>query len=284
MLRALVVAWSVCAARVLAQTIEHPFPGITHVTRTAAAPGDVRIHVVLIDLGTPGLRFKLTPPGGTRETLRQTTLGFLEQEHAQVAINAHFFLPFPSTDRNADVIGLAASEGRVYSACEVPAQSFALVANAPALNITRDNRASIVRCDAGAGALWNALAGSAQIVTNGAVTIPVYKDSQHPDGQLTPSATYSNQHSWYDVSRARTAIGLSRDSWTLVLFTVETGRDGETSGMSVREVADLLVNDYGVYNALNLDGGGSTSMAIAGRAMTSGAREVASSLAVFAGK
>ena len=35
-------------------------------------------------------------------------------------------------------------------------------------------------------------------------------------------------------------------------------------------MAALLVRDYGVYNALNLDGGGSTSMTIAGRMMTSG--------------
>jgi exopolysaccharide biosynthesis protein len=32
--------------------------------------------------------------------------------------------------------------------------------------------------------------------------------------------------------------------------------------MRVGEVADLLIRDYGVYNALNLDGGGSTSMAM----------------------
>jgi hypothetical protein len=32
--------------------------------------------------------------------------------------------------------------------------------------------------------------------------------------------------------------------------------------MQVGEVADLLKNDYGVWNALNLDGGGSTTMAV----------------------
>lgn len=32
--------------------------------------------------------------------------------------------------------------------------------------------------------------------------------------------------------------------------------------MTVTEVANLLIQDYGVYNALNLDGGGSTSMAM----------------------
>jgi exopolysaccharide biosynthesis protein len=261
-------------------TTEHPFRGITHISRIETTPRNVTMHVVLIDLQTPGLRFKLTTPAGTRETIRQTTREFMEQERAQVALNAHFFLPYPSTDRNADLVGVAASEGKVYSACEPPVQSYALVPNAPAINITRDNRASVVRCADGTGSLWTALSGSAQIVTDGVVTIPVYRDAEHPDGQLTPNADYSNRRSWYDLPRARTAIGLSRDSRTLVLFTVDAGRNGETSGMTVGEVATLLVKDYGVYNALNLDGGGSTTLAI-GQQVTGGTREVGSNLAVM---
>jgi exopolysaccharide biosynthesis protein len=265
----------------LGQAPERTFRGVTHVTRSETAPRSVTMHIVTIDLSTPGLRLKLTPPGGSRETLRQTTLSFLSQERAQVALNAHFFLPFPSTDLNADLIGLAASEGKVYSKCEQPVQSYALVTNAPAINFDQANRAAVVHCEGGTAGLWNAVAGSAQIITNGAVTVPLYKDATHPNGQLTPSGEYSNARSWYDLPRARTAIGLTRDGRTLVLFTVEAGRSGETSGLTVGEVADLLVKDYSVYNALNLDGGGSTSLAIDGKLVTSGTREVGSSLAVF---
>ncbi len=32
--------------------------------------------------------------------------------------------------------------------------------------------------------------------------------------------------------------------------------------LTLSEVADLLIRDYGVWNALNLDGGGSTTMAM----------------------
>jgi hypothetical protein len=277
----LVVVVAVLVSTMFAQaTTEHPFRGVTHISRIETTPRSVTMHIVLIDLQTPGLRFKLTTPAGTREKVRQTTHDFLAQEHAQLALNAHFFLPYPSTYRNADLIGLAASEGTVYSACEQPVQSYALVPNAPAINITRDNRASVVRCTGDASGLWTALAGSAQIVTDGVVTIPAYRDAEHPDGQLTANADYSNRRSWYDLPRARTAIGLSRDARTLVLFTVEAGRNGETSGMTVGEVAALLVKDYGVYNALNLDGGGSTSLAI-GQQVTSGTREVGSNLAVI---
>jgi hypothetical protein len=226
----------------------------------------------------------------------------LEREHAQFAINAHFFLPFPSIDSDAWVIGLAASEGRVFSAFESPAQNFALVADAPAINIDAANHAGIVHRDPSKNdglhvvepvSLWTALAGSAEIVTDGAVTIPIYKDDRHPSAPLTPGSarSYANGNSWYDVATARSAVGLSKDGRTLTLFTVDAR--GGSVGLRVGEVAALLVADYGVWNALNLDGGGSTSLAMADPATgvarlvntssdNPGGRVVASSLAVFA--
>src|SRR5262245_62370807 len=102
------------------------------------------MHIAQIDLSTPGIRFKLSSPGGSRETVRQTTLDFLRQEGAELAINAHYFLPFPSADPDADAIGLAASEGRVFSGFESPVQSYALTPDAPAINIDEANRATLV--------------------------------------------------------------------------------------------------------------------------------------------
>jgi exopolysaccharide biosynthesis protein len=125
------------------------------------------------------------------------------------------------------------------------------------------------------------------------VTIPAYKDAAHPDGTLTPGGpgSYSNAHSWYDAVTARTSIGLSRDSRTMTWFTVDAR--GGSVGMTVREVADALKTEYGVWNALNLDGGGSTSMAMEDpRSHVAGlvnvpsdkpaGRSVGDSLAVFA--
>jgi hypothetical protein len=141
--------------------------------------------------------------------------------------------------------------------------------------------------------LWNALSGSAQIVTNGATTIPQYIDATHPDGLLTPGSpsNYSNSNSWYNLPRGRTAIGLSQDNNTLTIFTVDQA--GGSGGMTGGEVADMLRTDYGVYNALNLDGGGSTTLAIADPISGVGqiknvsadnplGRAVASNLAIFA--
>jgi len=304
-IRTLVLALGIgvlCIQLHAAETVEHPFLGVSHISRSESSPRTLRMHIVQIDLTVPGLDFKMTPPGGTLETVRQTTLAFLSQEHAQIAVNSHFFLPFPSADPNAMLIGLAASRGNVYSGFENPVQSYAIVSNAPAVNIEPSNTATIVHRDFSAAdakhvaepvALWNALAGSAQIVTNGVKTIPVYVDAQHPDGLLAPGgpAAYSNANSWYDLLNARTAIGVSEDGRTLTLFTVD--RAGGSLGMSVGEVADLLMRDYGVFNALSLDGGGSTTLALQNPITLAGAivnvssdnpagRSVGSNLAVFA--
>lgn len=260
----------------------HPYLGITLIDRTESSPRAVHMHVVQIDLTAPGLRFKLSPPAGPREVVRQTTLDFLTQEHAQLAVNAHYFPPFPSADRDAWVIGIAASDGRVYSTFESPEQDYALVADAPGVNIDPANQASIVHRDprrpdgrhvAEPVTLWTTFAGSAQIVTGGAASIP--------------------DLAWYRAVQARTAVGLSRDRRTLTLFTVDKRGAGE--GMQVGEVADVLRRDYGVWDALNLDGGGSSTLALEDpvthvRSLVNASsdtdpaagRAVGSSLAVFA--
>ena len=105
--------------------------------------------------------------------------------------------------------------------------------------------------------LWTAFSGSAQVVQAGQLSIPTY--SGGPVG-LTPTNGYSDSASWYNVLRARTVAGLTRDRQTLVLFTVDEA--GGSQGMTVADAAELLMRDYQVHDALNLDGDGSTSMAI----------------------
>ena len=60
----------------------------------------------------------------------------------------------------------------------------------------------------------------------------------------------------------RTAIGFSRDSTRLYLVTVD-GRSESSSGMSLAELAQLL-QSLGVFDGLNLDGGGSTTLVLRG--------------------
>jgi hypothetical protein len=287
--------------RIDAWQVTQPFVGVTYSVKEVTQPRPLRMHVAQIDLTASGLRFKVSPPGGDREVIRQSTLDFLIQEHAQLAINAHYFLPFPSQDRTAWIIGLGASEGQVFSAFESPEQSYALVANAPAINIDKDNRAAVVHRDPAYAdgkhvvekvTLWNIVAGSSQIVTRGQITVPAYADAEHPNGELQPGGpnNYSNAKAWADSTTARTAIGLSADRQTLTLFTVDVRAGSE--GMKLSEVAEVLIREFDVADALNLDGGGSTSMAMEGAdgapsivnvsSDNPSGRVVATSLAVFA--
>lgn len=272
---AAILSWSTLLHA--ATTVTHPYVGITAITDTETSPRKLNMHIIEVDLTAPGIGVKLAPPGinlpqGTavpydRETVRQTTMDYLNQEHAQIAANSHFFLPFPTTETTANLVGLAVSNGNIYSPFEAPVQSYAIVTNSPAINIDPNNIAGIVHADTSYAdgkhvmenvTLWNAFAGSAQIITNGIVTIPEYKDATHPNGLLTTNGTYTNSNSWYNVLNPRTVAGLSQDNRTLYIFTVD--KAGGSLGMTGSEVANFLITNYGIYNALNLDGGGSTTL------------------------
>ena len=59
-------------------------------------------------------------------------------------------------------------------------------------------------------------------------------------------------------SNPRTAVGVSRDGATLYLITID-GRQSSSIGVSQTEFAEILI-EKGIYIAMNLDGGGSTTM------------------------
>jgi hypothetical protein len=86
-----------------------------------------------------------------------------------------------------------------------------------------------------------------------------------------------------EVRHPRTAVGFSRDSSTLFLVTVD-GRSEKSAGMTLTELADAM-RDLGAWQALNFDGGGSTTMVVQGAivnspADTAGEREVGNALMV----
>lgn len=79
----------------------------------------------------------------------------------------------------------------------------------------------------------------------------------------------------------RTGVGFSNDS-TIVYFITVDGRQKTSRGMNLLEFADLMI-DEGIYQGLNLDGGGSTTMVIKNKVVNSpsditGERAVGNSL------
>jgi len=81
----------------------------------------------------------------------------------------------------------------------------------------------------------------------------------------------------------RTAIGFSRDSSTLFLLAVD-GRSRQSAGVTLVTLAKIM-RVLGAWNAMNFDGGGSTTMVVGGSVVnhpsdTNGERDVGNALAV----
>ncbi len=239
------------------ETVTYPFFGVMHTDRTESSPRPLRIHVITIDLDNPTIGFRVTPQSGPRDTIIQTTRQFLAAQSAQLAVNAHFFTPFPDDGTGTtSLIGLAASsatsgaEGHAYAPFERNLGG-AFQNDLPAFNIGASNTATLVYQAVGdvtgyatdpPVVLHNAVCGNEQILSNGL--------------NVAGSATF-------DITlNPRTAIGIAPGN-KLILLTVDGRQTGVSEGLTTGELADLLHSDYGVTDAINLDGGGSTTLAMA---------------------
>lgn len=90
----------------------------------------------------------------------------------------------------------------------------------------------------------------------------------------------------------RTAVGIARDGRRVILVTVDGRQKPYSDGMTLRELSDLM-RALGSDDALNLDGGGSTTMVIANAAGlprvvnvpsdSAGERPVGNALAIIKG-
>lgn len=231
-----------------ADKTSHPFVGVSIQRIVHSSPREQVIHLVTIDPQAPGIRFLVTPSNGdpngdapgdpNHETTRETTLAFARQTHAQLAINTSFFT-FIKHTLDTDNVSLVVSDGHLVSPLE---------AKRPwVLNITADHHVQIRKLHAGdAGkpdsGLYNAVAGSDLLVRDGKVVAPTGTnfDDNHPP---------------------RTAVGITAGG-KLLLMTIDGRQPGFAEGMSLRELGRFLLA-HGAVEALNLDGGGSTTLVVA---------------------
>jgi hypothetical protein len=86
-----------------------------------------------------------------------------------------------------------------------------------------------------------------------------------------------------EAKHPRTAIGFSSDSSTLFVMVVD-GRSVKSAGVTLVELANLM-RSVGAWDAMNFDGGGSTTMVVGGALVNAptdaaGEREVGNALAI----
>jgi hypothetical protein len=217
------------------------FKGVTLLQKDLTSPRKNRMYVMAIDLTTVGLEFLVTPTKATGGILcTRTTSKFLEEFGLGVAINGDGYsyldaasYPAASTCPNGGdpvkVNGYAASRGTIYS----PVKTIQ-----PTVYISSKNQVSI---NVKPKAIFNAISGDRLVVQNG-VTVKNL-------AALAPAP--------------RTAIGLNKNGRWLILMVIDGRQDGYSEGVTLSELAGLLIS-YGVHTGANMDGGGSSAMIIKG--------------------
>jgi len=216
------------------------FPGITYVREVRKEPRPVVIHIVTVDLKAPGISFLVTPGKvGEKQSLNaRTTSEFAKEFQAQLAINGDFFSPwvsntpwdyYPRTGDPVGVHGIAASRGVQYTEGERKW-------DAPTLYLSKDNRPSLLRPT---NEVYNAISGNIFLVR---------------EGQRGPDPVPEK-----NSLEPRTAIGFDKEGTKLIMVVVDGRQPRFSEGLNYHELVDLLL-EQGAYNAINLDGGGSTTL------------------------
>ena len=248
------IAFSVCltAAPVLGPWVPL-FKGIDRASGTnksdASNPDLSVINVVRVDLTDPDVQFLSTPRiSGYSENVREsggmTVSRFLQVHNAQVAINANFFDPqdyYLPEGTPMDVRGLQISGGQIVSPQEG-------AANSAVLAISAGNKASFIFTNWPAhstAGLQTAVAGEYPIVVNG----------------KNIGRQYLNLSGVIHGVNPRTALGLSADRNYLYLVTIDGRQPGYSDGTLDYETGNWLLK-MGVADGINMDGGGSSTLAV----------------------
>jgi hypothetical protein len=219
---------------------EHLFTGVDYARKVQLSPRPMMIHVITIYTRANGLHFLVTPPDnrGSQYPLRaRTTSQFLHEFGVQVAINGDGFSPwwsyspidyYPHAGDPVQPRGDTASRGKIYWTSPVPV---------PTLYISARNRLSFNE----PGKPFNEISGGRMLVK---------------DGNLTPDLDNA-------ISQPRTAIGYSNNGKFLYLVVVDGRQPLYSEGITLNELAYLMFS-LGAQNAMDLDGGGSSTMVVEG--------------------
>ncbi len=208
------------------------FVGIEMCEASTDTPRPLQVRAVRVDLKEPTIRILVTPSNGDKpmDCDARTTSRFLSEFKCQVAINGSAFAPFAVQQGSPqDVHGLSMSRGDLYS----PANQY------DAFLVSEDRKAWVDQAPIEADGAHNGLSGFYALLIKGR-NIGRMK-AKHP----------------------RSAVGVSKDGRYLILMTVDGRQPGASEGTSTAETAEWM-RELGAYNALNLDGGGSTALVMEG--------------------
>jgi GH25 family lysozyme M1 (1,4-beta-N-acetylmuramidase)/uncharacterized protein YgiM (DUF1202 family) len=211
------------------------FSGVTYFRREHSTPRLLVAHILTVDLNAAVFNFFVTPeslPGGISCT--RTVSRFLSEFNQQIAINGDGFTYLPpgsaSCAAGGDPVrvnGFAASRGKIYNSV-----------SAPTVFINVNNEVTLEKPK---GNVFNAISGDRIVVRTGKRAADLAVGTPDP----------------------RSAIGLTQNGRGLILMVVDGRQPGYSQGVSLHELADMLIA-FGAYSGINMDGGGSSALVIRG--------------------
>lgn len=206
-----------------------------------------RIWILQVDLNNPKTKVRVSPAGpdpdadGPWQTTLMPASKVAEREGFDVAVNASFFSAKNTKDAEgkasgykegiwASAVGWTMTDGKRWSDGKD---------EWPVLWIDSSNRAHITSTKEVSKDAQQIVAGNAFVMKAGESLVP-------DKGMMI-------------VRHPRTAVGVDKTGKLLTILTVDGRQPGKSVGMTGQEILDEM-KKYDVTTAMNLDGGGSTTL------------------------
>ena len=240
-------------------TTTRPMPGITFEQDVRSDP-PLHFYVVTVDLTDPRIHLKVcrggkkelvTPPW---ETMLMPVSAIAERDGLSIAVNGSLFqgkdfrsvlgysIPY-FLGNWARACGWTMSDGVLFSGSPVNRDW-------PSLVVDERGKVTIGPLDRVPMDARQIVSGIWQIVT---------------DGRITADSDSNNSREF----ASHTAVGIDRDGKLLTLFVVDGRRPKYSIGMGWHQIAQEM-SSRGAWNALLLDGGGSTTLVMKDKAGKTG--------------
>jgi exopolysaccharide biosynthesis protein len=212
-------------------------------------PRPVVLHVATIDLTRPQLNILVTPYQQNSDQYQlsaMTTSEFLDRHKLQLAVNASYFHPFnedspwnyyPKSGERVNAVGQAISQGNIYSD-PFPKSTWAMIC------FDAQNRVQILPQPTCPNGTQQAVSGNEMIFVN-----------QPPDPTVAKAQDA-------DKPYPRLILAQDKPGKRLWAIAVDGKQPGYSEGVKLKELIPFL-RQLGADRAINLDGGGSTTMVMA---------------------
>jgi len=224
-------------------SVESQQPGIDYALIQISNPHEVKVHVAVIDLGTPGLEISITP----KLSKKGLTSEFARINNCVVAINGEaggspFFDESLSYGKARKVADFDPGLG-IWSGVWIVKGKSVMSENKdkrPFISFDKDNRPSYFKSEVRDVSLtpdkYNTIWGRFDAIVYGRVTSTIN-----------------------DMLQPRTCMGINKDATRLILLVADGRRPGHSMGLDPSLTVKLL-QLFGAWNAMFCDQGGSSCM------------------------